>query len=72
MANHWDTNCTNEGCGHRKGNHHVTANRFSPGATEIGQCQVMYAQMQSGYVKRVCVCKGFSDGKRWKDGKRVY
>jgi hypothetical protein len=41
----------------------------SSGATEMGHCQVMYAQMHSGYVKRVCVCKGFSDGKM--EGKRL-
>jgi hypothetical protein len=54
------------------GRANIIANRFSPVATEMGHCQVMYVQMQSGYVKRVCVCKGFSDEKRWKEGKRIY
>jgi hypothetical protein len=71
MANHWDTKCTNEGCGQRKGNHCVIAISSSRDATAIGHCQAMYAQMQGGYVKRVCLCKGFSDEKRWKDGTRI-
>jgi hypothetical protein len=32
-------------------------NGFSLGATEIGHCQVTYAQMQNGDVMRICVCK---------------
>jgi len=32
-----------------------------------------YERMKEGFIKRTCICStGFSDGKRCKDGKRVY
>ncbi len=78
MANHWDTKCTNEGCGHRKGNHHAMASRKTdsglvcrPGMKEIGHCYVNYELVKGDTEKRMCVSAGFSDGKWWKDGKRI-
>lgn len=77
MANHWDTKCSNEGCGHQKGNHRVMAKSKlpyrvkgmpgRPGVNEIGHCCVQFERVNAEYVARTCVCKGFSDGKRWKE-----
>jgi hypothetical protein len=71
MANHWDTKCTNEGCGHRKGNHYLSYGTGLTGLESIGHCHVAYERVNADFVRRKCVCKGFSDGKRWKDGKRI-
>lgn len=37
----------------------------------IGYCHVAYERVSADYVRRKCLCRGFSDEKRWKDGKRV-
>lgn len=59
-TNHWETECTNADCGHRKGSHYLIYGTPSfEGIKAIGSCDV------DG-----CECKGFSDGWNWKDGYR--
>jgi hypothetical protein len=63
MANHWEIKCVT--CGHRKGSHCMIRNsgQVINGVAGIGQCEVTHPDW--------CNCKGFTDNKNWKDGKRI-
>jgi len=75
LKTHWDAKCLN--CGHRKGSHSVVyepvtveghvVSRHLYSMTSIGHCAV--DRREFGAEK--CSCQGFSDGRLWKDGKRL-
>jgi hypothetical protein len=61
----------NEECGQRKGSHYLDYASGLIGLESSGCCHVAYERVSANYVRRKCLCRGFSDGKRWKDGKRT-
>lgn len=75
MKTHWDTKCLN--CGHRKGSHHIvyeapeadgrSVSRHMHYLASVGYCAVDRRE----FGEEKCQCSGFSDGKLWKDGKRI-
>lgn len=65
--NHWELNCVNEGCGHRKGSHSIEWDKSR--RITIGHCLQCARELGSSY-SGLDRCIGFSDGKRWKDGKQ--
>jgi hypothetical protein len=73
---HWDTKCLT--CGHRKGSHLIltsvpvfdgrSVSRNTHTVDGIGHCCVDRRE----FGEATCTCTGFSDGKLWKDGKRMF
>ena len=64
--NHWEQNCVNKGCGHRKGSHSVEFGKSR--RVTIGHCLQCARERGSSGGSGPCI--GFSDGKLWKDGKQ--